>query len=69
VLCVSSVLAVSAGMVSAGTVPAAEVAEGTVSADLIPDGTDRIRPNAAAAMNTMTTPSAKKKPSYSMIRM
>jgi hypothetical protein len=42
---------------------------GTVSADLIPDGTDRIRPNAAATMNTMTTPSAEKKPSCSMIRM
>ena len=51
--------------VSVGTV----VAGGTASTSLIPDGTDRIRPIAAPAMNTMTTPSAEKKPSCSMIRM
>ena len=36
---------------------------------LIPEVTDRIRPNAAPAMNTMTTPSAEKKPTCSKIRM
>ena len=41
----------------------------TSSTGRIPDGTDVIRPSAAPAMNTMTTPSAEKKPSCSMIRM
>jgi len=67
----------STGMVSAGTVAVGTVSAGTVvsgasgisSMSRIPDATDAIRPSAAAATNTITTPSAVKKPSCSMIRM
>ena len=49
---------VLAGTASIGTVSAGTVVSGTGSTVLIPDVTDAIRPSAAAAMNTMTTPSA-----------
>ena len=57
---------VLAGTVLIGTVSAGT---GSGSTALIPDVTDATRPSAAAAMNTMTTPSAVKKPSCSMVRM
>src|SRR5579859_5088367 len=64
----------STGTVSAGgtvrpVAGAGAVLSGTSSTAVIPDVTDAIRPSAAPATNTMTTPSAVKKPSCSMIRM
>src|ERR1700722_9450921 len=63
----------SAGTVSPGTVSAGPPESGCVSVTgsrvLIPEVTDAIRPSATPATNTMTTPSAVKKPSCSMIRM
>ena len=52
-----------------GTVVSGTVVSGISSMSRIPDATDAIRPSAIAAMNTITTPSAVKKPSCSMIRM
>ena len=42
---------------------------GTSSISRMPEATEVIRPSAMAATNTITTPSAVKKPSCSMIRM
>ena len=59
----------AAGTRSTGTVSAGTVVSGIYSTGRIPDATEAIRPSAVAATNTITTPSAVKKPSCSMIRM
>src|SRR5689334_10205524 len=50
----------ASGTRSTGTVSTGTVSSGTSSTGRIPDGTDAIRPSAAPATNTMTTPSAVK---------